>query len=42
MTYKVGDIVWVSSYESQQKQIPCPVCFENKQVIVISVMAIKF
>lgn len=35
MTYKVGDIVWVASFEGHEERIQCPVCYGQLQVTVI-------
>ena len=33
--YNIGDTVWVASFDMRQVQVPCPVCFGNKAVVVI-------
>jgi len=33
--YKLGDLVWVASYESREGKEPCPVCFGKLVVTLI-------
>lgn len=33
--YSVGDTVWLSRYDHEAVQKPCPICFGNKQVTLI-------
>lgn len=33
--YKVGDTVWYASFGTREEEVPCPVCYGNKSVIVI-------
>jgi len=34
-TYNIGDLVWVATFESREERVACPVCYGNKEVIVI-------
>lgn len=33
--YNVGDTVWLAQYDHTEVKMPCPVCFGEKQVILI-------
>lgn len=33
--YKVGDLVWYATYDSEEIKVPCPVCYGNKVVTVV-------
>lgn len=33
--YKVGDVVWYASFGTRGEQVPCPVCYGNKGVIIV-------
>jgi hypothetical protein len=33
--YNIGDSVWVASFDLQEEQVTCPVCFGNLSVILV-------
>lgn len=33
--YKIGDVVYVGTYDNRQSQIECPVCFGKREVTLI-------
>lgn len=33
--YSVGDVVWYASFGTMEEQVPCPVCYGNKNVVVV-------